>query len=467
VRSPLFDALVRCDVRRLRAVVGEAPLVSLAVTMVVLAAPLVVLRAGGGIGRELAGAVQADGVAAALVLGPVLAAAMAGAAIALTLPGRSTLGQQIAAGPVDRRVALVAGLAVPGVVGAVAVFPSLLAACLMIASALPGGPVAGCALAAAVVAALPAGALAAEGAVAVVRRQWGRSLTITGGAGAWMAFGVVLGTVPLGPLAPVVGSLRGTASPWIALVLATGAAVSLGLTWVVVGATRAEPHARKHRPAWLRPPVGRLTVPAAVAVLLARRSDVRLAAAGAVAFGWIGTAVSSAASSPPPSAFVLATTTALLGAVVCPLVTCGALGAGGWLWRSAPAARRPVVTSAVLAGVVGAALPVVLVGAVAVVVSGATWPAVGAVAGILVGASAVALVAGALVPWGAGSVGDQVASFAAFAAIVVLASIVVGSIAPRLVALGLSDTVVVIVICLTLAGAAALSIAQRLRIAAR
>ena len=107
-----------------------------------------------------------DGVSAAIVLGPTLAAAVAGAALAVSLPGVSALGRQIAAGPCSRRVAVMAGLVVPGAVGAVTVLPSLLAACVTIARELPGGPVAGVALAAAIVAAVPAGAVAAEGGVA-------------------------------------------------------------------------------------------------------------------------------------------------------------------------------------------------------------------------------------------------------------------------------------------------------------
>jgi len=465
--SPLFDAVASCHVRRLRGLVAAVPLPAAAVAMLVLAAPIALVRIGRVVGGELAGAMGAEGVREAVVLGPVLAAAMAGAALALSLPGAAALGPQISAGPCGRRAALVAGLVVPTAVGCLAVLPSLFAACLALASALPGGPVAGAALAVAALAAVPAGALAAEGWLTVIRRTRRHAVAILGGAVAWVATGAASGSAPLGPLAPVAAALGGSTSPWLALALALAVAPTLGLAWVATAATRAEPRARTSRPPRRLVPGGHLPVPAAVAALVTRRSDVRLAAVGAVGFGIAGTAIGSLGSSPAPGGFLLATTTALLGATVCSLAVAGALADGGWLWRAAPAARGLTVASGVGVGLAGSALPVVIVGVGAAAFAGADWPAVGVVAALVIAGSAAALVSGAVVPWRGKGVGDQMATFAAFAAIAVAVSLLVGLIAPRLVSFGLPDAVVVGVVCAALVGAAGFALGRRCGIPAR
>jgi len=465
--SPLFDAVARCHARRLRGLAAAAPLPAAAVAILVLAAPIALIRIGRVVGGELAGAMGAEGVQEAVVLGPVLAGAMAGAALALSLPGAAALGQQIGAGPCDRRAAFMAGLVVPVAVGTLAVLPSLFAACLALASALPGGPVAGAALAVAAIAALPAGAVVAEGWLAVIRGMRRCALTIFGGAVAWAAIGAAAGSVYLGPLVPVAAALGGSASPWLALVLALVLALTLGFLWVAAAAARAEPRARAARPPRRLVPRGHLPIPAAVAALVTRRSDVRRAGVGAVGFGIAGTAIGSLGSSPAPGGFLLATTTALLGAMVCSLAVGGALADGGWLWRAAPADRWLIVASGVGVGVAGSALPVVFVGMGAAAFAGTDWPAVGVVAALVIAGSAAALVAGAAVPWRGKGVGDQMATFAALAAIAVAGSLLVGLIAPRLVSLGLPDAVVAGVICTAFVGAAGFALGRRMGIPAR
>ena len=466
MRSTLSEAVVRCHLRRLRTMAAGAPLPSALVGLVVLLAPLALIRVGRAVGAELAGAAGTDGVSAAIVLGPALAAAVAGAALAVSLPGVSGLGRQIAAGPCSRRVAVVAGLIVPGAVGAVTVLPSLLAACVSSARELPGGPAAGVALAAAIVAAVPAGAIVAEGGVAVVRGQRRRPLAIAGGVIAWAGIGALLGAGPLGPLAPVATALRGAGSSWLALAAAGGVCVTLALAWVELAATRAEPRARSPRRAGMLFPAGRLPVLAALAALLARRSDVRLATAGAVGFGAAGIAIAVVGGAPAPSAFLLATTTALLGAILCPLALGGLLLDGGWLWRAGPRDPQVIVGAAGLAGLAGAALPVALVGGVAASVAGASWSAVGIVTAFVVVGSAAALLAGCIVPWRDEGVGDQVVTFAAFAGIAIVTSLLVGLVAPRLVSIGLPDVVVVALVCGVSSGVALQALRRRLARAA-
>ncbi len=441
---------------------SEAPLPSAIAGLVVLLAPFALIRVGRALGAELAGITGADGVSAAIVVGPALAAAVAGAALAVSLPGHSALGRQVAAGPCSRRAAVVAGLIVPGAVGAVAVLPSLLAACVAVAHELAGGSMAGVALATAIVAAVPAGAVVAEGAVAVARRQRRRPLVIATGALAWAAIGARLGAGPLGPLAPVATGLRGSGSSLLALAVAGGVAVALAFSWIELAATRVEPRARRRRRVGRVVPAGQMPVPTALAALLARRSDVRLAAAGAVGFGAVGIAIAIVEDAPSPSAFLLATTTALLGAILCPLALGGLLLDGSWLWSAGPHDRRLIVAAAGLAGLVGSALPVALVGCVAAVVSGVSWSALGIVSAFVVVGSAAALLAGCIVPWRGEGVGDQLATFAVFAGIAIATSLLVGLVAPRLVSLGLPDIAAVALVCCASTGVAFHALARRL-----
>lgn len=466
MRSTLFEAIARCHLRRLRAMIAEAPLPSAVVGLVVVLAPLALTHVGQAVGAELAGATSVDGVSAAIVLGPVLAAAVAGAALAVSLPGVSALGRQIAAGPCSRRAAFMAGLAVPGTAIAVTVLPSLLAACVTVARELPGGPVSGVALAAAIGAAIPAGAVAAEGGVAVARGQRRRPLAIAGGALAWAAIGAGLGAGPLGPLALVAKALRGSGSSLLALAVAGGVCVALAFAWVELAITRAEPRAPRPRRAGRLVSAGRLPVLTALAALLARRSDVRLATAGAVGFGAAGIAIAIVGNTPSPSAFLLATTTALLGAILCPLAVGGLLLDGGWLWRAGPRDPRLIVGAAGLAGLAGVSLPVALVGGAAAAVAGVTWSAVGIVTAFVVVGSATALLAGCIVPWREEGVGDQLVTFAAFAGIAIVTSLLVGLVAPRLVSLGLPDVVVVALVCGVSCGAAFQALRRRLARAA-
>ncbi len=87
---------------------------------------------------------------------------------------------------------------------------------------------------------------------------------------------------------------------------------------------------------------------------------------------------------------------------------------------------------------------------------------VGIVAALVVAGSCVALLAGALLPWRGAGAGDQMTTIAAFAAIAIAASLVVGLVAPRLVSLGVPDPVVVVAICVVFLAAALAALDRRL-----
>src|SRR4051794_10037933 len=96
----LSSAVGLCQLRRLRRVSVAAPLLAAAIAIGLAIAPIALLRVGATVGSAIASSGSTEG-SIALTLGPVLAAAVAGAVLALSLPGRDALGAQIAAGPVS------------------------------------------------------------------------------------------------------------------------------------------------------------------------------------------------------------------------------------------------------------------------------------------------------------------------------------------------------------------------------
>jgi hypothetical protein len=445
MRSTLCEAVARCHVRRLRGIAASAPLPAAVMALVIAAAPFVLFGLGGAVGAEVADSAGSTAVAEGLVLGPLLAAAVSGATLAVATPARSTLGTQIAAGPAGAVAAVIALVFVPVTAGSVVVVPSIVAVCTGLAGALPCGTVPGLALAAATLAAVPAGAVVAEGALGAGRGQHRRALAVLTGGLAWLAVGLVLGSAPLGPLAVVPAALRDAGSPWNALGVSCAVGIGLAAGWIALAATRAAP--RPRRRAVGRSARRRLPLPVAAVVLPARRTDVRLATCGAAVFGLAGAALATATEAPPPAPFLLGTTTALLGSLLCPLVVGGMLDDGRWLWRGAPVQGSAIARSFALASTALAALPVTVVGGVALTASGGAGT-VGVVGALVIVGAGLALLAGAVVPWSGGGAGDQMTTIAAFAGIAIAASLVVGLAAPRLVALGTPDPVIVVAICI-------------------
>ena len=127
--------------------------------------------------------------------------------------------------------------------------------------------------------------------------------------------------------------------------------------------------------------------------------------------------------------------------------------------------RRVIGPAACLIGLIGSAIPVVIVGVGALITAGAARNTVGVVASIVIVGSAMALVAGALVPWSSDGVGEQLTTFAALAALAIAVSVTIGLVAPRLVARGLPDAVVVFLVCVASVGAALHAFGCRLRVA--
>ena len=203
-------------------------------------------------------------------------------------------------------------------------------------------------------------------------------------------------------------------------------------------------------------------MPLAATMLLARRGDLRLATFGATAFGLAGAALAVATHAPSPAPFLLGTTTALLGSLVCPLVVGGVLVDGRWLWRSAPVEGHAIACAFALASTVAASLPVAVVGSTAAPASGAPAGILGVVLALVVVGSGVGLLAGALIPWRGAGAGEQMTTVAAFAAIAIAASLVVGLVAPRLVSLGVPDAMIVVAICVVCVGSALVALVRRL-----
>jgi len=464
MRSALCEAVARCQLRRLRGAAAAAPVPAAVLALALALAPFALSHLGHSLGRELAGADGTGAISGAIVLGPLLAAAVAGAGLAVSFPGRAALGHQLAGGPVGQVSAVVATVLVPATGGVVVLLPSLLAVSVGLAAELPGGRVAGAALAAAVTSAVPAGAVVAEMVLATIRRHLWKPVAILAGALGWAGGGMVLGAAPLGPLALVRDALRGSVPAWAALGVSGAVAVILALAWVVLAATRPASRPRGYRSRPARRPVrgGRMPIPLAVGALLARRGDIRLTACGAVGFGLAGIAIAGSAGAPPPTPFLLGATTALFGSILCPLLVGGVLVEGRWLWRGGPVERRVVVRAAGFAGIAGAVAPVVAVGVVAAAASGAAWSTVGVVGALVVTGSGLALLAGALIPCCGRGAGDQMTTFAALAAMAVAASLTVGLAAPGIVALGVPDSAVVVFVCAISVGGGLVALGRRL-----
>jgi len=420
---------------------------------VVVTTPFACARLGASLGDELRGSLDARAVAVAIVAGPALAGAVVGMALAVSLPGRPALGAQIAAAPYRNWAAVVASCVVPVLGGLVLVVPPLLAFDVAFAEALNGEGSVGVALAFATLTAVPAGAIVAETALAASRGARRRAVLVGLAALAWVALGQLLGGAPLGPLAPAARALREEMPGSEASVIAAVSLVVLVCGWVRLAAVRPVGR-RVRRPRTVRLVRGAAgSVPGALVALIVRKGEVRLASAGALAFGVGGVALARLTAAPAPAGFMLGTTTALLGSVVASLVVSGVLRDGRWLWVGAPYSSRGIAFTAWLVALAVTLAPVVLVGLGAFVLETPSRSAVAAVAVVAVMAADAALVAGVLVPWSRGA-GDQLTTFSAFGAVAIATSLVVGLVAPRLVELGVPNAVLAVGFC-AVAGTAA------------
>lgn len=433
--------MLRCQRRRALGTLRAAPLPGALVLAAVVAAPLASWRFGHALGSALQPLLRDPEVAGWLTIAPAVAGATAGAAVCVTAAGRRSLGPQLAALPVGARAALAATVLAPAGVALALGLPAALALAVPLGAASAGGAAAGIGLVAGGVAGAAAGATAAESvlqACAGAHRRGAVSLLCLGAA--WTGVGALLGSAVLGPLAPVGAALAGSTDSAAALAGAALAAILGSAAWLELAARRPERVTAARASLRCRvagPPATAL--PLAAAVLLARRRDLRLAVLVAVGFGLGGVVLAHRAAVPAPGPLHLGASTTLLGAVLAPLAVGGALGSGRWAWACAPRVRLLPCGALVVAAhaVLLAALTPVL--AVSALVSGAPPHALAEVGFVALGLAAAAVLAGALVPWRGATMGDQIASFAAFAACAGLLSAAAGVAGPRLVAVGVPD----------------------------
>ena len=400
-----------------------------------------------------------------LALAPGVAGATAGAALCLTASGRHSLGPQLAALPVGARTALVATVVVPASAALVLALPAALAFAVAFGSASPGGATAGLGFVAGALAGATAGAVAAESILQAGAGARLRSVVcLLLVAAAWAAAGSLHEAPLVGPLAPAGSALSGHGHALAALAGVLAAAILGGAAWLELAVRRPErvavARASRSRRV-LGPPAAAL--PLAATVLLARRRDLRLALLAAVGFGLAGVALAKRAGVPAPGPLHLGAGSTLLGAALAPLVVGGVLASGRWAWACAPRPRLlPCVALAAAAhAVLVAALAPVLVGAA--LASGAPPHAVAELALVSVGLGAAAVLAGALVPWRGATMGDQVASFATFAACAGAFSVAAGAAGPRLVAAGMPDAAAAACLLAACTGVSLGAVTRRLR----
>ncbi len=283
-------------------------------------------------------------------------------------------------------------------------------------------------------------------------------------AAAWAAAGSLHEAPLVGPLAPAGSALSGHGHALVALAGVLAAAILGGAAWLELAVRRPERVAvarASRRCRVLGPPAAAL--PLAATVLLARRRDLRLALLAAVGFGLAGVALAKRAGVPAPGPLHLGAGSTLLGAALAPLVVGGVLASGRWAWACAPRPRLlPCVALAAAAhAVLVAALAPVLAGAA--LASGAPPHAVAELALVAVGLGAAAVLAGAVVPWRGATMGDQVASFAAFAACAGAFSVAAGAAGPRLVDAGVPDTAAAACLLAACTGVSLGAVTRRLR----
>ena len=305
------------------------------------------------LGAEVAESIATPGVSEGLVLGPLLAAAVAGATLAVAAPARSTLGNQIAAGPAGAVVAVIALVLVPVIAGSVIVVPSLVAVCVGLAGALSVGM--------------------APGSRSRRRHSLpfrpapsspkARSEPVGGSTAArWLFWLGRWAGLPWGSLSelPRSGRLRSCRQRF-AVQAPPGSLspcrVPSGRARCRLGRTCRHPGRAAVAKASGRPPGSTPPAAADCGSRAARaEGDLRLATLGATVFGLAGAALAAATDAPPPAPFLLGTTTALLGSLLCPLVVGGALDDGRWLWRSAPVRNGAIARSFALSSTVGSRL---------------------------------------------------------------------------------------------------------------
>ena len=390
--STLCSALFLCARRRVADAFASAPLPAALALLLVPCLTGVSLWSGVHAAETLRSTFAADAeLARSAAVAVALSAALAGVVVSSVAPGRRALGTQLAAAPVPRAASAIALTVAP-------------VAVLLAATAVPVtlflAPLAGVATPAALAAlaaAVFAGAIAFEAAVAFSRRA------VRGFA--FAAVGVLVAAAD--PLTPTARALQGEAS--LRPYPLAGAALA---AWAISVAHR--PPSRASR--------GLVRFSAHGIVLsalarYARRPQLRAYAIAAVAFGAGGVAALRMAGLPVAAAALVASLTVILGAAVFALAAPGLDGCADWVWRLAPVRTWWLFLRFAFAAVAAAAA----VGAVGVAAAWAVAPAEPRLVASVAAAAAVvfgsALLSGSVVAWREGGGGDQLACLGAFAAV--------------------------------------------------
>lgn len=435
----LSRAVLRCQRRRLARALRAAPLPGALLVLALIASPLATFRAGRSLGRLLQPVFESVDTARSLTLAPLLAGAAAGAAIGAASSGRRALGLPLAVAPVGRRTALVACVVVPaGAVGALGL-PAALALANALGHAAPGGSLAVGGLALAALAGASVGALAAETVELAAAAAWRPLAPLPLLVAAWIGLGELMGAPVLGPISAVPSSLAGSGHPAFGLAISLLTAVAGIVVWLELASQRPERRFSPRRVRLrVRGPLG-AALPLTAAALLGRRRDVRLGLLLALALGLAGVLLAQGTGAQAPAPLLLGATSTTLAAAIAPLAAAGILLDGRATWWCAPGGRPLpcVVLSATASTMLFAATTTVV--AIAAIMSASTPRALAELLVIGVLTATAATLAGALVPWRGGGMGDQAASFAAFAVCAAVFSAAAGLVGPRLVSFGLSD----------------------------
>ncbi len=430
----LSSASVLCLVRRLRDAALAAPAPVAVGVALLLASPILLHRAGEALAEAIGSQLAATDVARGLVLALCLSGAMVGLMIGVVAPPRSAMGAQLSAAPVGMRASNAAMVLLPLAIGSSLVAPLALAFVLPIAGSAPGGVSAAASTVGAVVAASSLGLFAAECVRTALRRDRGVALAALAASAGWALCAWLGSSLALGPLVVAADAIAGVRPVWFALLVEALLAFAALGGWSVV-VVRGTPRVAARPPrVVLRTPAGTsAAVAVAVIRLVMRRMDVRLAFAAGVALGLSSIALASAAAT---ARIALAGSSVALAAALAPLALTGILLDGRSVWRSSPVRAGAVIVPACSIVLVLALVPVTAVVAVVVAVmrDGASdCSRVLLVAALTAGA---ALAGGGLVPWQGNRLGDQLASFGAFAACAAVATVGAGIVGPRLVAAG-------------------------------
>jgi hypothetical protein len=459
--SALSRASALCLARRVRGAVVVAPAPALAAAALLAASPLLLYRAGGALADALGAQLADVEVARALLLALCLAGGLVGVMLGLVVPPRSAIGAQLSAAPVSPLSVAIAVTVVPLGLAGLATAPLLLAFSLPIASAAPGGVASIVTTVGAAVGAIAVGLLAAEAVRSALRRDAGAGAGLAAIVLAWVGSHLVGAPAALGPLGVAADVLTGARSVPVALAVEASVIVCALAGWCAL-VTRGASRASSRAPRVVLPtPVGtRGAVTVAALRLLLRRSDVQLTLGAGALFGLSTMALGGAADG---ARLGLAGSSVALAAAIVPLAATGILLEGRLLWRSAPV--RPGALAA-LWSAVSILLPAAVTGGVVLVVLAAAGGATDDAARVVFVAAltaAAALAGGAAVPWRGSRLGDQLASFAAFAACTGVVSLGGGVLGARAVSYGVPELAVAGALLATTAVVGALGVGARLR----